>query len=133
MAWRTRQTLSARTLAAALVLLWLAPQASADPARDAKYHLPAASFAYVGDPADPATWKLPYRHADGSVDRRRLPLAIEAMVGTYRGRRAKIPAAARHKVLENLGTAADELGLMPPKDAHPKPLYRKLAAALGGP
>lgn len=131
MAWRAFEALSARALGAALLVLWLAPQAAADAPRDPKYHLPAASFAYVGDPANPATWKLPYRHADGSIDRRRLPLAIEAMVGTYRGRQAKIPAAARHKVLENLGTAADELGRMPPKAAHPKPLYRKLAAALG--
>ena len=127
MARRSRQALSA-----ALVLVaWLAPQAAADAPRDAKYHLPASSFAYVGDPANPATWKLPYRHADGSVDARRLPLAIEAMLGTYRGRKAKIPEAARHGVLEKLAEAADERGLMPPKAAHPKPLYKKLAASLG--
>ncbi len=106
---------------------------AAGPPLDAKYHLPASSFAYVGDAADPATWKLPYRHGDGSVDRRRLPLAIEAMLGTYRGGRAKVPAAARREVLEHLAAGARELGRMPPEDAHAKPLYRKLAAALDAP
>jgi hypothetical protein len=125
----------ARALPLALlaVFLLLADAAAADPLLDPKYHLPAASFAYVGDPARPATWKLPYRHADGSADGRRLPLAIEAMLGGYRGQRAAVPAAARHAVLEKLAAAASELHRMPPTDADPKPLYRKLAAALAAP
>ena len=68
--------------------------------------------------------------ADGSVDRRRLPLAIEAMTGAYRGRSVRVPPAARHAVLERLAQAADEIGRMPPRAAHPSPLYRRLAAAL---
>jgi len=131
MACRTHKALSVWTLAAAFVLLGgLEPCAAADAPLDPKHHLPAASFAYVGDPADPATWKLPYRHADGSPDGRRLPLAIEAVLGTYRGGHAKIPAASRRKVLETLAAAARELHRMPPEEAHPRPLYRKLAAAL---
>lgn len=117
----------------ALLLVVIAGSSAAQEKLHPRYHLPAASFAYVGDVRDPATWKLPYRHADGSVDRRRLPGAIEAMVATYRGRKAHIPAAARHAVLENLARAADEIGRMPPGAAHPAPLYRKLAAALAAP
>ncbi len=131
MARRAAKALSARALAAALlVLAALGPCAAADQPLDPKHHLPAASFAYVGDPADPATWKLPYRHADGSADERRLPLAIEAVLGTYRGGHARIPPAARRQVLENLAAAARELHRMPPEETHPRPLYRKLAAAL---
>lgn len=121
----------ARALLAIAVMLGLAGAATAAPLLQPKYHLPARCFAYVGDPARPATWKLPYRHADGRIDRRRLPLAIEAMVETYRGHKARIPPAARHDVLEKLARAAAALGRMPPRAAHPKPLYRKLAAALG--
>jgi hypothetical protein len=112
------------------VILAAAARAGDRPLLHPKYHLPAAAFAYVGDARDPATWKLPYRHADGSVDQRRLPAAIEAMIETWHGRKANVPAAARHEVLAKLAHAADELGRMPPKAAHPKPLYRKLAAAL---
>ena len=125
----------ARTLAFAAVIAWVAMGAAwgAEALLHPKYQLPAASFAYVGDAASPATWKLPYRHADGSVDRTRLPLAIEAVLGTYRGRTVAIPASAHHTVLAKLAEAADEIGRMPPKAAHPSPLYRKLAAALSAP
>lgn len=41
-----------------------------------KYRLPARCFAYVGRAGRPATWKLPYRLADGNVDEKRLPKAI---------------------------------------------------------
>ena len=33
-------------------------------------------FAYVGNPAQPSTWKLPYRLSDGKIDVKRLPPAI---------------------------------------------------------
>jgi len=122
---------STSILAVIFAGLLILPAMAADaPLLHPKYHLPASSFAYVGDEGKPATWKLPYRHGDGSIDARRLPLAIEAMIGSYRGRRARVPASARHEVLEQLARAADEIGRMPPKAAHPKPLYRKLAAAL---
>jgi hypothetical protein len=118
-------------LRAAAIMVFLAfPVMAGDALLHPRYQLPAASFAYVGDAANPATWKLPYRRLDGSVDTRRLPLAIEAMLGSYRGRRANIPDAARHDVLVRLAEAADEVGRMPPKAAHPRPLYRRLAAAL---
>jgi hypothetical protein len=125
----------ARALAVLAVIAWVAPGAAwgAEALLHPKYQLPAASFAYVGDPANPATWKLPYRHADGSVDPTRLPHAIEAVLGTYRGRTVTIPNSARHTVLVNLAAAADEIGRMPPKAAHPSPLYLKLAAALSAP
>ena len=115
---------------ALLLLLSAAAAAQPTPPLHPKYLLPAASFAYVGDRARPGTWKLPYRHADGSVDRRRLPLAIEAALGTYRGQHARIPAAAMPEVLQKLARAADQIGKLPPRAAHPTPLYRKLAAAV---
>ena len=95
-----------------------------------KYHLPARCFAYVGDEARPSTWKLPYRLADGQVDRHRLPIAIQAVLGTYRGRRARIPEAALPQVLTTLGRAAAEIGRLPPRAEHPAPVYRELADAL---
>ncbi|HUB95377.1 MAG TPA: hypothetical protein VL993_05640 [Stellaceae bacterium] len=120
-----------RVAALAMIgLAMLAVPGRAQTLLDPRHHLPAASFAYVGDAGNPGTWKLPYRRADGSVDGRRLPLAIEAMLGAYRGRRARIPDAARHDVLERLAQAADEIGRMPPRAAHPRPLYQELAAAL---
>ena len=50
-----------------------------------KYQVPAACFAYVGNAAKPSTWKLPYRLADGSIDLRRLPKAVQAILSNYRG------------------------------------------------
>lgn len=95
-----------------------------------RYHLPARCFAYVGDGARPSTWKLPYRLADGQVDRHRLPSAIQAVLGTYRGRKVRIPEPALPEVLTTLGRAAAEIGKLPPRAAHAAPIYRKLAAAL---
>ena len=51
----------------------------------ASYQLPASCFAYIGDPAHPGTWKLPYRLINGSIDERRLPKAIQAILSNYRG------------------------------------------------
>jgi len=96
-----------------------------------RLHLPAQCFAYVGDPARPGTWKLPYRHPDGSVDRKRLPGAINAVLGTYRGRKARIPPEAVPGVLQRLAQAADEIGKLPPRARRPGPAYRRLAAAIG--
>ena len=95
-----------------------------------KYHLPASCFAYVGEEAKPTTWKLPYRLADGQVDRRRLPIAIQAVLSTYRGRKARIPEAALPEVLTTLGRAAAEIGKLAPRAAHAGPVYRELADAL---
>jgi hypothetical protein len=50
-----------------------------------KYHRPAACFAFGGDADSPAAWKLPYLLDDGTIDLRRLPMAISAILKTYRG------------------------------------------------
>ena len=113
-----------------IALLMFAAVAGAQPPTHPKYHLPADAFAYVGDAAQPRTWKLPYRHADGTVDRARLPLAIEAVLGTYRGRQVRLPAEAVPEVLRRLARAADEIGKLPPRAKRTSPPYRKLAAAL---
>lgn len=47
-----------------------------------KYKVPARCFAYVGDASNPATWKLPYRLADGDTDVNRLPKAIRPFSAT---------------------------------------------------
>jgi len=69
-----------------------------------KYRLPASCFGYVGDAAAPATWKLPYRLADGSPDARRLPKAVQCILSNYRGAKvAGVPESAIPEVLERLG------------------------------
>ncbi len=76
-----------------------------------KYGLPAHCFAYVGDPSRPASWHLPYRRADGSVDAKRLPKAI---LTNYRGAAlGSVPERAIPAVLERLAAGARELGHMP--------------------
>ena len=122
------------TLSGLLIIVAVLLSASGAAAQEVllhpKYHLPARCFAYVGDEARPSTWKLPYRLADGQVDRHRLPIAIQAVLGTYRGRKARIPEAALPQVLTTLGRAAAEIGRLPPRAAHAGPVYRELADAL---
>ncbi len=57
-----------------------------------KYHLPAQCFAYVGDYSKPNSWKLPYLMADGTVNAKRLPKAVQAILSNYRG--AKVGACS---------------------------------------
>jgi len=96
-----------------------------------KYQLPAYGFAYVGNPSQPSTWKLPYRLADGQIDERRLPKAIQAILSNYRGAKVgSIPDSAMPIVLERLATAAESLGRMPHQRADPAPIYIQLAEAL---
>ena len=101
-----------------------------------KYHLPARCFAYVGDAAKTITWKLPFRLADGTVDTKRLPKAIGAILTNYRGAKVQaIPEEAIPDVLRRLAKAAQSLGHMPPSATSPAPVYRELAdvlARLGG-
>lgn len=79
-----------------------------------KYKLPAQCFAYVGEPANPVTWKLPYLHADGTVDLARLPKAIQAILSNYRGARVtSIPENAIPDVLVRLGRAIDVVSCNP--------------------
>jgi phytoene/squalene synthetase len=81
-----------------------------------KYKLPVHCFAYAPDASRPATWKLklPYRLADGSVDGKRLPKAIQAILSSYRGAKAGgIPEADLRAVLRRLASAASHEGRMP--------------------
>jgi hypothetical protein len=96
-----------------------------------KYQVPAACFAYVGNAAQPATWKLPYRVADGSIDLRRLPKAVQAILSNYRGVKVSgIPEADIPDVLVRLGCAAASLGKMPGQVGETAPVYHQLAEAL---
>jgi hypothetical protein len=96
-----------------------------------KYRLPARCFAYVGNATDPKTWKLPYRALDGAIDLKRLPMAINAVLKTYRGVRAAIPEAAVPDVLVRLAMAAKAAGhLERPCSDGPTDCYQWLAAAL---
>jgi len=96
-----------------------------------KYRLPARCFAYVGDATDTRTWHLPYVNADGSVDNKRLPGAIGAILRNYRGAHVtSIPEAAIPDVLARLAQAADRAGKMPGQTARPADAYVQLAATM---
>jgi hypothetical protein len=96
-----------------------------------KYKLPAHSFGHVGNPADPRTWKLPYCNADGTIDLRRLPKAIQAILSNYRGVQVSgIPEPDIPDVLVRLGRAAAFLGKMPHQAGDTAEVYIQLAAAL---
>jgi hypothetical protein len=99
--------------------------------RHHKYQLPARCFAYVGDAANTRTWHLPYRNDDGSVDTKRLPGAIGAILRNYRGAHVKgIPETAIPDVLERLADAAKSAGKMPGQAARPAAAYVRLATAM---
>lgn len=96
-----------------------------------KYHLPATCFAYVGDYSKPHSWKLPYLLADGTLDAKRLPKAIQAILSNYRGAKVSgIPETAIRAVLERLAKAARQAGHLPPEACNPAPIYRQLVDAL---
>jgi len=69
-----------------------------------KYHIPARCFAYVGDASNPATWKLPFRLADDSIDLKRLAKAAAEA--------SKLPHQAGHSapVYEQLVEVLAQLG-----------------------
>jgi hypothetical protein len=95
------------------------------------YQLPARCFAYVGDYDDPATWHLPYKLADNSIDASRLPKAIGAVVKNYRGVRVKtVPEAAIPNVLVTLARAAACLGKISREHPAASPTYEELQNAL---
>lgn len=108
------------------------PQAElADGLLHPKYGLPAACFAYVGDASDPRTWHLPYLKADGTVDARRLPKAVQAILTNYRGAHvSSIPEEAIPDVLVRLAQAARSVGKLPDQTPEPAPAYVSLVAAL---
>lgn len=96
-----------------------------------RHKVPAECFAYVGDPSRTATWKLPYRLADGSVDQGHLPGAIRAVLSNYRGARVKtIPESAIADVLVRLGKAAAEIRKLPGQTPKPLASYQQLYDAL---
>lgn len=111
------------------------PLANADLADDAilhpKYQLPARCFAHVPDPANPRTWKLPYLLADGSVDTRRLPKAIGAVIRDYRSQ--QVSGMTEHQTSQTLIRLADaalRAGRMPHQDPTPADIYVALLAHL---
>jgi hypothetical protein len=96
-----------------------------------KYRLPVGCFAYVGDASDTRTWHLPYLNADGSVDTKRLPGAIGAILRNYRGAHVKsIPESAIPDVLARLAHAADRAGKMPSQTGRPADAYVQLGATM---
>jgi hypothetical protein len=97
----------------------------------AKYHLPAACFAYVGNASDPRTWHLPYLQDDLSVDSKRLPKAIQAIVSNYRGARViSIPEDAIPDVLVRLAVAAARAGKLPFQSGEGGSVYVQLVEVL---
>jgi hypothetical protein len=89
-----------------------------------KYRLPARCFAHVGDPDRPVTWKLPYLLADGSVDAKRLPKAIGAVIRDYRSEQVKgLSEEHAGHVLVRLAGAAVRTGRMPHQDPTPAEIY----------
>jgi len=95
-----------------------------------KYQLPAGCFAYVGDPQRTSTWKLPYLGADGAVDSKRLPKAIQSVLRDYRGEQVRLPEEAVPDVLARLADAAARQGRMPDQDPTPAPIYLALRDSL---
>lgn len=96
-----------------------------------KYKLPAHCFAYVSDPSNPRTWKLPYLCLDGTVDGKRLPKAIQCILTNYRGARVSgLPEMAIPAILQRLARAALQAGHLPPAVANPAPVYLQLVEAL---
>lgn len=96
-----------------------------------KYHLPARCFAYVGHYGKTSSWKLPYLLADGSVDAKRLPKAIQSLFSNYRGARVRtVPSEALPAVIQTLEKAAKLAGHLPPRSPDPSNAYRLLQNAL---
>jgi hypothetical protein len=105
-------------------------QPSSLPDEYKKHHgvaLPRKCFAYVGDPRDKATWRLPYRNSDLSVDTSRIDKAVNYLLspGGYRGvtvTDGSIPEGASIDVAKTLARAYKEIGRW--NDAKCKPVER---------
>jgi hypothetical protein len=72
-------------------------------------------FAYVGDPRDKTTWRLPYRNPDLTVDTSRIDKAVNYLLspGGYRGITVtdkSIPEGASVYVARTLAKAYKEIG-----------------------
>lgn len=105
-------------------------QWSTDELLHPKYRLPARCFAFVGQLEKTSTWKLPYLRIDGSIDERRLPKAILAVLRDYRGAHVQLPERQVPDVLVKLAKAAKQLGRMPGQDSTPAEVYVALEEAL---
>jgi hypothetical protein len=103
---------------------------STDESLHPKYRLPARCFAFVGQLEKTSTWKLPYLRMDGSIDERRLPKAILAVLRDYRGAHVQLPEKQVPDVLVKLAKAAKQLGRMPGQDSTPADVYVALEEAL---
>jgi hypothetical protein len=96
-----------------------------------KYHLPSHCFGYVGNATDHASWKLPYLFEDGSVDTKRLPKAVGAILSNYRGAKVSgIPENAIPDVLVRLARAAASVGKLPSQGPDTAPIYEQLVEVL---
>jgi hypothetical protein len=94
-----------------------------------KYHLPALRLRERL--LEAAVVEVPYLLADGAVDAKRLPKAIQAILSNYRGVKVSgIPEDAIPAVLQRLARAARQAGHIPPEACNPAPIYRRLADAL---
>jgi hypothetical protein len=83
------------------------------------------------DANDPSTWKLPHIHADGTIDEKRLPKAIQALLSNYRGAQVGgIPQQALPDVLVKLARVAAAAGRLPPRAVSAAPVYQELALVL---
>ena len=100
--------------------------------RHPKYKLPAWCFAYVGNPNDPKTWRLPYLKDDGTTpDDSRLPKAIQALLSNYRGAKVSgIPKLEIPKVLIKLACAARQSDRWPEPGNETAPVYQELATVI---
>jgi hypothetical protein len=107
------------------------PCADAEGLLHPKYHIPARCFAYVGHASDSNTWKLPYLNLDGSVDIKRLPKAIQAILSNYRGTKVSgISEADIPDILVRLAHAAARVGKLPNQSGERALVYRQLAEVL---
>ena len=96
-----------------------------------KYKLPAHCFAWVGNADKPGTWKLPHLKADGTIDEKRLPKAIQCLLSNFRGVKVKhIPESDVSRVLLRLARSAKSANLLPPESIHPAPVYQQLVMVL---
>jgi hypothetical protein len=108
-----------------------APGTSESAVLHPKYNIPARCFAYIGDANDFTTWKLPYLSADGRVDSKRLPKAIQCIISNYRGATVSgIPEHDIPEVLVRLARAAASLGKMPHQSDSSAAVYCQLAGVL---
>ncbi len=104
---------------------------SSDELLHPKYQLPADCFAYAGNPNDPKSWSLPYLLRDRTVDKKRLPKAISAIISNYRGTKVKkIPETAIPMVLKTLEKAARQIRKMPDQFPKTSQIYKNLANIL---